>query len=384
MTLPRLHLLSRVALVVIAGLALSTHRARAQTGYTPPAPVPQSALPQSAQGPGSNPMCSQLESQLAAVNRGGNDPARADQVKRYEDAVSKQEQELDRMVAQGRRSGCESAGFFSLFSSPNPQCGPINTQISQMRSNLARMQSDLERLQAGGVDSENQRQGILVALAQYNCGPQYRAAAANINNQSGGLFGALFGNTGPFGQGQISNTFRTICVRTCDGYYFPISFATTQDRFQEDLMQCQRMCPAAEVNLYTYHNPGEEVSQAVSINGAPYTALPNAFKYRQEFNPACSCRKPGQTWAQALGQIRDDTVEQGDIIVNEQRAKALSQPKVDAQGRPIRQDARAAKPTLDAPAPAADTSADTTTQNSSASDGKRSIRSVGPVFVPVH
>jgi hypothetical protein len=379
MTLPRLHLLSRVALILVASsAALSTQRALAQTGFTPPAPVPQSA-----QAPGSNPMCAQLESQLAAVNRGGNDPARADQINRYEDAVSKQQQELDRMIAQGRRLGCESAGFFSLFSSQNPQCGPINTQISQMRSNLARMQSDLQRLQAGGVDSENQRQGILVALAQYNCGPQYRAANTT---QPGGLFAALFGNNGPFGQQDVtqSNTFRTICVRTCDGYYFPISFATTQARFQDDLMQCQRMCPAAEVNLYTYHNPGEEVSQAVSLTGAPYTALPNAFKYRQEFNPTCSCRKPGQSWAQALGQIRDDTVEQGDIIVNEQRAKALSQPRVDAQGRPIKQDAKAAKPTLGATAPAADTSADATTQDSSTSDGKRQIRSVGPVFVPVH
>jgi hypothetical protein len=329
-------------------------------------------------------MCAQLESQLAAVNRGGNDPARADQIKRYEEAVSKQEQELDRMIAQGRRLGCEGSGFFSLFSSPNPQCGPINTQISQMRSNLARLQSDLQGIQAGGVDSENQRQGILVALAQYNCGPQYRAANAN---QPGGLFSALFGNNGPFGQlgdATQSNTFRTICVRTCDGYYFPISFATTQARFQDDQMQCQRMCPAAEVSLYTYHNPGEEASQAVSLTGAPYTALPNAFKYRQEFNPACSCRKPGQSWAQALGQIRDDTVEQGDIIVNEQRAKALSQPRVDAQGRPIRQDARAAKPPPSATAPAADTSADTTTEGASASDGKRPIRSVGPIFVPVH
>jgi hypothetical protein len=375
MTVPRLHLLALILIASSAGL--STPEALAQTGFTPPAPVPQSGQPPA---PPANPMCAQLESQLAAVNRGGNDPARADQIKRYEDAVSKQEQELDRTIAQGRRLGCESAGLFSLFSSQNPQCGPINSQISQMRSNLARMQSDLQRLQAGGVDSENQRQGILVALAQYNCGPQYRPA--NSNGQPGGLFAALFGNT-PFGQQDAtqSNTFRTICVRTCDGYYFPISFATTQTRFQDDQMQCQRMCPAAEVNLYTYHNPGEEVSQAVSLAGAPYTALPNAFKYRQEFNPACSCRKPGQSWAQALGQIRDDTVEQGDIIVNEQRAKALSQPKVDAQGRPIRQDAKAAKPSATAPA---DASADTTTDDSSASDGKRPIRSVGPVFVPVH
>ena len=371
MTSRGLHTLSCAALVVVA----SSAGALAQgifSSPTPPAQIP-------GQGQSSNPVCQRLEGQLAAVNRGGDDPARAEQVRRYDDAANKQQAELDRMVAQGRRLGCESAGLFSLFSSQNSQCGPINSQISQMRANLTHIQNDLQRLQAGGVDSENQRQGILVALAQNNCGPQYRSA----NTQSGGFFGALFGNNGIFApqNSDQSNTFRTICVRSCDGYYYPISFATTQARFQEDQMQCQRMCPAAEVNLYTYRNPGEDVAQAVSLNGAPYTTLPNAFKYRQEFNAACSCRKPGQSWAQALGALQDDTVEQGDIVVNEQRAKALSLPRVDAQGRPIRQDTRATKPGAPPPPPAADASSDSSSDTPT-DPGKRTVRSVGPTFVP--
>jgi hypothetical protein len=121
----------------------------------------------------------------------------------------------------------------------------------------------------------------------------------------------------------------------------------------------------------------------VSVSGAPYTALPTAFKYRQEYNAACSCRKPGQSWAQALGQLRDDTVEQGDIVVNEQRAKALSQPRVDAQGRPIKQDTRPTKPGS-APAVTGAPAPDTTTSDAPVPDaGKRTIRSVGPTFIPV-
>ena len=38
----------------------------------------------------------------------------------------------------------------------------------------------------------------------------------------------------------------------------------------------------------------------MSTSGQPYTALPNAFKYRKEFTPACSCRRQGQSWADAL------------------------------------------------------------------------------------
>ncbi len=91
--------------------------------------------------------------------------------------------------------------------------------------------------------------------------------------------------------------------------------------------------------LYTHRNPGEDISRAVSSStGRFYTELPNAFAYRKAFNNACSCRMPGQTWADALRQLDDQTVERGDIVVQtEEQAKALSQPRIDAQGKPIRQ-----------------------------------------------
>jgi hypothetical protein len=33
-------------------------------------------------------------------------------------------------------------------------------------------------------------------------------------------------------------TFRTVCVRTCDGYYFPISYSTVPNRFTDDQNTC--------------------------------------------------------------------------------------------------------------------------------------------------
>ena len=110
-------------------------------------------------------------------------------------------------------------------------------------------------------------------------------------------------------------------MRTCDGFYFPISYATNASRFREDEKTCQRMCPAAEVMLFSYPTEGGDVAQATSINGQPYSALPNAFKYRQEFNAACSCKRPGQSWADALG--KDEAVEPGDVVVTEDRAKQI-------------------------------------------------------------
>ena len=321
-----------------------------------------------------NPACQRLEAQLASTDRGNSDPTRADKIRRAEEAVNRQQFEVDRLVAQGRRSGCENSGFFSIFSNPPAQCGSINRQIGQQRNTLERMQNELEQLNGGTAERAAQRQSLLIALGDNGCGAQYRSAA--LQGQQGGFFDRLFGTSGNGGifstqPGAIGGTFRTICVRTCDGYYFPISFATSSDHFRDDEQACQRMCPAAEVSLYTYHNPGEEVSQAISLNGRLYTELPTAFQYRQALNRACSCRRPGESWAEALKTIgADDTVVPGDVVVTEQNAKRLSQPRIGPNGKPIRSNAPPATPQPMVEAPGVSDPA------------KREVRTVGPTFIP--
>ena len=331
-----------------------------------------------------NPACQRLEAQLTSLDRGNSDPARADQIKRAEDAVNRQQFEIDKLVAQARRTGCEnSGGFFSIFSNPPQQCGGLNRQIDQQRMTLERMQNEFEQLNGGTAQRAAQRQQLLVALGNNGCGQQYRSAA--LQGQQGGFFDRLFGNSSGGGffsapSGQMGGTFRTICVRSCDGYYYPISFSTTSEHFRDDELTCQRMCPASEVSLYTYHNPGEEVTQAVSLSGRLYTELPTAFSYRKALNPACSCRKPGESWAEALKVNGiDDTVAPGDVVVTEKNAKQLSQPRIGADGRPIRPDQRAR---TTAPTAATDTPAPAATPAES-DPSKRTVRTVGPTFLPV-
>ena len=325
------------------------------------------------------PICPQLEGQLSALDRGITDSTQSDMVRRLDDAVRKQQSDLDRLTAQARRSGCEGNGFFSLFVSQPAQCGPLNAQIQQARSNLDRSMGDLQRAQSNtGADRESQRRSIIGALAQNDCGPQYRQLANQGNG--GGFFERLFGpgtivspDTGPPAP---SSTYRTLCVRTCDGFYFPISYAATPNRFAEDAQACQRLCPASEAVLYS-HPTSADVNQAVSANGRLYTELPNAFAYRKQFNPSCSCKSAGQTWADALRQLDDQTVERGDIVVNtEERAKQLSQPQTDAQGKPIKPPA---KPPAATPAAASAPAA-----SDAPPDAKRQIRTVGPTFLPEH
>jgi len=285
--------------------------------FSPPPPNPVPA-PNTAPAPNAgarSQACLRLESQLAAIDRGAAvDPAKADQIKRYEDAAAKQQAELDRLGQQSQRLGCQGGGFFALFSGQSPQCGPLNNQIQQMRANLDRTLTDIQRLQGNSGEREGQRRGILVALGQNDCGPQYRQY---VTGGPGGFFDNLFGgaNVAPAPNAPLAGTYRTLCVRTCDGYYFPVSYSTVPGKFADDEQLCRRMCPATEVTLYSHRNPGEDVSRAVSMSGRVYSDLPTAFSYRKQYNAACSCRLPGQSWAEALRQGDDQTIERGDIVV---------------------------------------------------------------------
>src|SRR4029077_19776126 len=177
---------SILACAALFGAVLLGVDARAQVPPGPPS-----------QGAAANPMCPRLEAQLATIDRGGGDPAKDEQIRRYQDAATRQQAELDRIASQAKRMGCDSSGFFSLFNGQSAQCGPVNNQIQQMRANLDQITTSLERLRSGGLggsERESQRRSVLLALAQNNCGPQYAAALQQQQSGPGNFLNNLFGS----------------------------------------------------------------------------------------------------------------------------------------------------------------------------------------------
>lgn len=84
-------------------------------------------------------------------------------------------------------------------------------------------------------------------------------------------------------------TYRTLCVRTCDGFYFPISFKATRSKLKSDNLACLQRCEGAPARLFYHRNPGQSVSQAVDLSGKRYRDLENAFRYRKELVEGCTC-----------------------------------------------------------------------------------------------
>ena len=134
--------------------------------------------------------------------------------------------------------------------------------------------------------------------------------------------------------------YRTLCVRLCDGFYFPISDATTQDGFARDADMCNASC-SADARLFYYPSIGGDVDSMVDLTGMAYSALPNAFRYRKTLVEGCRCRP--QPWSQTElqrhrayaaglggGPPRDAEVIAGGERTEPRRARALPAP---ADGR---------------------------------------------------
>lgn len=85
-----------------------------------------------------------------------------------------------------------------------------------------------------------------------------------------------------------SSGYRTMCVRLCDGYYWPISNSTTRSRFAHDAELCSSGCQS-ESRLF-YVSANGDPADMVDLQGRAYSKLATAFKYRKAMDDSCRCK----------------------------------------------------------------------------------------------
>ncbi len=89
---------------------------------------------------------------------------------------------------------------------------------------------------------------------------------------------------------------QTMCVRTCDGYYWPVRYPATRADFNKDGNICASTC-GAEAKLYSRSGPGTEPEEMKDAAGNSYGATKTAFAYRRGLVKGCSCRS--MPWSEA-------------------------------------------------------------------------------------
>ena len=287
--------------------------------------VPASAAAQNAA------VCQQIRRELASADSAPAGNASAQEIRRLQADLSRA-----RLAIQ--RNDCNREGFLIFGPSLPPICAPLKAQA-------AGIEARLRQLSGGG--SNPRRAQLLAAYRNYGCDtPQVPPRGGVIYATPGGpsLFDQLFGGRGgidPDGPREAPIDPRlaeeleqkarlggrmAICVRTCDGAFFPVNFEGMGARDEYQAV-CEALCPSAETRIY-FMPAGADLDRAATRGGEPYSAMPNAFAYREKFDPSCRCKPPGTTWAQAT-KGAEDIVEarKGDVTVTPEQAIALSRPK---------------------------------------------------------
>jgi hypothetical protein len=193
--------------------------------------------------------------QLAALNGGRSDTTRNDRAVR---------QELAQAREQARRAGCGGGLFFRKKVSKS--CRSIIGRMNQLERKLSASRPR-GGFFFGRSYEERERDRIRRALARAGC--------------SSDGFGGGYGYGG--------GGYRTVCVRVCDGFYFPLNFSTSRQRFAADAEKCLSQYTLGEAELF-YYPSGGDASQALSLSGQRYFAQPYAFAYRKAFHPQCAIR----------------------------------------------------------------------------------------------
>ncbi len=173
--------------------------------------------------------------------------------------AAKIQRQLASAQADAKRNGCRRV----LFGKPGKNCPAIMARINQLQRDLGRARSGGGGLLANNSRYERDRlRGILL---RNGC---------EVPSSGGG--GGEFAGSG----------YRTLCMRTCDGYYFPISFSTNRSRFKIDEAVCQSMYGGAPAELFV-HPSAAPSDTAVSLKGEPLSSASNSFAYRHFFSPSC-------------------------------------------------------------------------------------------------
>lgn len=260
-----------------------------------PEEAPPAGQPPSANWSTRNPICLQLEQRLVQDGQRSNQtrsalPGIEAQIRQTEQTLQASERDLD-------RRNCYEYFLFSKTLRRTRTCVGLSREKEQAQRQL----SDLEaqRQQILSSSGRSYRDDIIRELARNNCGANYVQEArrqgdsnpfSSIWQDEEGGSSNYGNNWTPYGAPSYA-TYRTVCVRLCDGYYFPVSFSTLPSHFDQDANVCQSKC-AAPAELYYYQNPGATVDQSVALRSQePYTSLRTAFRYRKELVPGCSCKQ---------------------------------------------------------------------------------------------
>jgi hypothetical protein len=251
-------------------------------------------------------LCDRLNSELAALSETYSAPA---QVRKYARAIAEQKLSIRELRYRMRETGCSGGSIFVVGGDSADECSEFEDKMARMETNLAILNEKRIGLISGQEDGLRRRR-LLAAIDNNRCNEQPILASTDpvmngadpvVTDMPDGRETIRVPRTDDgygdrqfvdLGGSATDGSYRTMCVRTCDGAYFPISSQATSMSFQRDAQVCSMMCPGVETELFYHPIQSESDSMRSAVTGRPYDELENAYAFRTGNavkDKACGC-----------------------------------------------------------------------------------------------
>ncbi|GJD94582.1 DUF2865 domain-containing protein [Methylobacterium iners] len=116
---------------------------------------------------------------------------------------------------------------------------------------------------------------------------------------------------------------RTVCVRACDGYLFPLGQLRSRKDLPVHEAACAAACPNTPTALFTLAGNQSDLDRAVGLDGKPYRSLPSANLFRTTRVAHCGCQPEGGVLP-PLPLARDLTLRTGDVVTTAESARVVT------------------------------------------------------------
>ncbi|MBD9372599.1 DUF2865 domain-containing protein [Rhizobium sp. ARZ01] len=223
-------------------------------------------------------VCDDLQSRLASlpqvdipINDAGS----------HSSPVAQLSAQLEQARADLRQLGCSTGSVTVFRTSSARECSEIASAIERMERNIKGLFARQGELASLGSYQEARVQ-ILAEIELNGCrgvgssDPDEAYDRATADGLPDDGLATRYG-----GSGTPGGRLRTVCVRTCDGGFFPMTQGASPLDFRRDQRACARMCPQTETELYYQSLNSLDSGEMVStVTGRLYAQLPTAFAYR--------------------------------------------------------------------------------------------------------
>lgn len=250
--------------------------------------------------------CDRLNNELTALSETYSAPA---QVRKYARAIAEQKLSIRELRYHMRETGCSAGSMFLIGGENATECAELEDKMARMETNLAILSEKRASLVAG-QEGDLRRRRLIAAIDDNRCNEQPVLASTDpvinganpiVTDMSNGYetirvpeVNEGYGDSQfvDLGGNATNGSYRTMCVRTCDGAYFPISSQATSMSFRRDAQVCSMMCPGVETELFYHSIRQESDAMRSAMTGRPYDELENAYRFRTRDagkDKACGC-----------------------------------------------------------------------------------------------